>query len=51
MKEYGKEAVDKLPIIAWNQKPGGTLTSFLLLGGGLVCLGVGIVTLRARRNA
>lgn len=40
-KEYGKEAVDKMPIISWNQKPAGTGLGFGLIAGGVLCLGLG----------
>ncbi|MBS0656859.1 MAG: hypothetical protein JSR82_01270 [Verrucomicrobia bacterium] len=40
-KEYGKEVVDKMPIISWNQKPAGTGLGYGLVFGGVVCLGLG----------
>lgn len=39
-KEYGKEAIDKMPIIAWNQKPSGTGGAYGMILGGVLCLGL-----------
>lgn len=42
VKEYGKEAVDRMPIIAWNQKPAGAGLALGLIAAGVLCLGGGV---------